>query len=67
MHLLKHIEGHYLLLSREPQFSELQVRCLWQELTKSNTISNGDLRNIGKDKSTLKINLLNLIMFKKHF
>lgn len=34
----------------EPQFSELQVQCLCQELTKSNTIINGDLRNVGKGR-----------------
>lgn len=47
---LKGTKGHYLMLSEEPQFSELQVQCLWQELIKSNSINNGDLRNVGKER-----------------
>lgn len=37
------------MLSREPQFLELQVR-LWPKLTKSNTINIGDVRNVGKGR-----------------
>ena len=47
---LKGTKGHYLMLSEEPQFSELQVQSLWQELIKSNSINNGDLRNVGKER-----------------
>lgn len=47
----------------KPQFSKLQVQCLWQKLTKSNTVS----RNIENEKMYLENELLNTVMFKKHF
>lgn len=42
------------MLSEELRFSELHVQCLWQELTKSNTINNADLRNVGKEENCLE-------------